>query len=82
MFGYINKNELLKNLKEEMDLQEKLRKMYNELASGQLELKLAARTEAEQKYYGCEHYKYTQWALEANWKWCEAATIYNMIKQM
>ena len=82
MFGYIKKDELLKKLKEEMILQEKLRKTYNEIASNQFEMKLSAKTEAEQKYYGCEHYKYTQWSEEANWKWCEAATIYNMVKQM
>ena len=82
MFGYIKTDELLKTLKQEMDMQEKLRKIYNEIASSNRERQLAAKTEGERKWYEVEIYKYTQWSEEANWKWCEAATIYNMVKQM
>lgn len=82
MFGYINKNELLKTLKEEISIQDRLRKTYNDIASDNRERQLVAKTEGERKWFEAEIYKYRQWSDEANWKWCEAATIYNMIKQM
>ncbi len=82
MFGYIKKDELLKTLREEIRLQEGLRKSYDTVASNMLEMKLKAKTESDQNWYGIEHHKYRQWSLEANYRWCEAVTIYNMVKQM
>lgn len=82
MFGYIKKDELLKKLREEMDLQDKIARTYRHLASDHLERKLAARTESDREWYERERYKYATWAEETTWKYCEAVTIYNMVKQM
>lgn len=82
MFGYIKKDELLKRLKEEIDLQDKLAGTYKKLESDHLERKLAAKTESDREWYERERYKYAMWYEEIIWKWNEAVTIYNMIKQM
>ena len=82
MFGYIKKDVLLKTLRDEMELHEKMGKIYNHLASDLLERKLAAKTDGDRQWYECERFKYARWAEDANTKLVEAATIYNMVKQM
>lgn len=82
MFGYINKDKLLKKLKEEMELWQKAGEINSHLASKMLELKLAARTENDKSWYDAEYYKFTRLSEQANQKWLEAGTIYNMVKQM
>ena len=82
MFGYINKDKLMKTLNEEVRLQEQLGDTYRKLAHTHMEMKLSAKTEGDRQWCDCEWLKYTRWAEEADWKLVEAQTIYNMVKQM
>ena len=82
MFGYIKKDVLLKTLRGEMELQEKLGDTYNRLAADLLERKLAAKTDGDRQWYEAERFKYARYTEEANMKLVEAVTIYNMVKQM
>lgn len=82
MFGYIKKDDLMKLLKEEMLFQETMAETNRRLAAEKLELKLKMKDRREEDYYASQHYTYRRFYEEANSKWAEAATIYNIVKEM